>query len=38
MGDTLPLDMQALIYTSRYEQVRVLRHWLWPIFEKHLQQ
>ncbi|KAF8532506.1 hypothetical protein JB92DRAFT_3138291 [Gautieria morchelliformis] len=38
MDHTLPLDMQVLICTSRYEQVRVLRHWFWPIFEKHLQQ
>lgn len=38
MNEPLPLDIQVLTCTSRYEQMRVLRHWFWPIFEQHIQQ
>ncbi|KAF8590944.1 hypothetical protein K439DRAFT_1120420 [Ramaria rubella] len=36
--DPLPLDANPLKSASRYEQVRVLRQWFLPIFEKHIQQ
>ncbi|KAF8530471.1 hypothetical protein BU17DRAFT_35400 [Hysterangium stoloniferum] len=38
MDVPLPLDPDVLTSFSRYEQVRVLRHWFYPIFEKHIQQ